>query len=156
MTELAPERIISVPSRWALLPQDRALSIAEVQRLGDIINRGAEALCSCYMRMCDLIRDRELTDDEVRGALSASFPPPRISEILRVAKAPDSVYKRYRAGFFGFKAALAECRAYNVLPETRLAQARIRRAAERLVKLAGPGATVRVGKFAVAIQANAA
>ena len=147
---------VTVPARWTVSHQSRTDAIREVGDLAGIITTAADAVCGCYMRLCDVIRLHGLTDDEVRSAIGGRFPAPRVSELLRVANAPDETYRRYRAGFFGFKAALQECRGYRILPERRLVQKRIRRAAERLVRLAGPGVSVRVGRFSIAIQADAA
>jgi len=85
--------------------------------------------------MCDLIRLHEMTDREIKESLGKHFPQPRISEIMRVSRAPDDVYRRYRAGFFGFKAALEQCRGYRVTSTSELNRRKIRRAAERLIVL---------------------
>lgn len=112
----------------------------ELSNLASIIVRGCDAIHGVYMRICDLIRDTELTDAQIRDALSRHFPSSRISEILRVSRAPEDVYRRYRAGFFGFKAALEQCRGYTVTATPELNRRKIRRAAERLVTLLdGPG-----------------
>lgn len=134
---------VRFPSRWQL---DRGKGVAAVRQeiadLAEIINRGTEAITGCYMRICDLIRSRGLTEAEVRDILSPHFPPPRISEILRVANAPEQVYLRYSTGFFGFKAALRVCRGYRVTPAARLLRVRARRAAERLILLGFRGEMV--------------
>jgi len=129
-------QLLVVPSR---LPARSA--VKELSLMADSLIRNCEAVAGLYRAMTDLIREAELTDEEVRGALDGKFPQPRISEILRVCRASDDVYHRYRAGFFGFKAALAETRGYTVTPSRELFRRKLRRTAERLVKLAGDDQT---------------
>jgi len=138
--ELTNPIIIEVPGRWTLQHRDASSVSRELSTLAETLIRGCEALHGCYMRICDLVRLHELTDKEVKEALGKHFPQPRISEILRVSRAPEDVYRRYRSGFFGFKAALEQCRGYRVTPNAELNRRRIRRTAERLVLLLdGPG-----------------
>ena len=103
--ELAPEKTLVIPARWSIsdTKASRPAVLADVRKMGETLNRGAEAICGLYLRLCDTIRDHNLTRDEVRAALSKALPEPRISELLRVANAPDGVYMRYRVGLVGFQ-----------------------------------------------------
>lgn len=139
--ELAPPVTLSFPSRWTIGHKDAKV---ELGALAQTLTRGAEAMAGLYMRMCDLIRDAGLTDSEVREILSAHFPQPRISEILRVSRAPNEVYVRYTAGFFGFKSALKECRGYQVNTSAELNRRKTRRAAERLILLTGGSGSIQI------------
>lgn len=152
MKELAPGEIITFPSRWVIR---RAGNYElELKQLAGIITRGAEAIAGVYMRMCDIVRQGSLTDSEVREILAPYFPQPRISELLRVSRAPEEVYKRYTAGFFGFKAALRECRGYQITGGPELLRRKIARAAERLILLTGGAGEVRIrGKLITITQA---
>jgi len=138
--DLCAPTIVEFPSRWTIQKHDTVSAARELSSLAETLVKGCEAIHSLYMRMCDLIRQNQLSDNEVRKLLEKHFPHPRISEILRVSRAPDEVYRRYRAGFFGFKAALAECRGFTINSTSELTRRKIRRCAERLVLLLdGPG-----------------
>ena len=138
---------LEVPARWTLFSGvDVAEAKREIVRFAGIINRGTEAISGLYMRMVDMIRHYGLTDAEVNELLREHFPGPRISEILRVSRASDEVYNRYRTGFFGFKAALQECRGYAVTPSQELKRKKVRRAAERLIVLGAQGVIKVRGK----------
>ena len=134
------------------MKRDTRAAIRDVRTLAQVAAQGMVAVAGVYMRMCDLIRSANLTDDDIRSALVDIFPQSRISEILRVARAPDETYRRYRMGMFGFKAALAECRGYRINPTSVLTTRRIRRAAERLVKLSDGPLTVRVRDRTVVVS----
>lgn len=99
--------LIKCPNRWTLCTNSEQAKL-EIAELAEVINQGTQALGGVYMRICDTIRNAGLLDSEVRKALSPHFPPPRISEILKVCRAPEMVYARYHAGFFGFRAALSQ------------------------------------------------
>lgn len=144
MQDLAPPHNISLPSRWTIGSNTHAENIAELGRLATVLAKAAEAISGVYMRMCDTIRNGGLDDWEVRQALKPHFSEARISELLRVARAPEEVYKRYSGGFFGFKAALRECRLYNITPGEELKRRAVRRAAHRLVSLLQAGAVLRI------------
>jgi hypothetical protein len=150
--ELAQPKIIEVPARWTLGRFTPETAAIELQALGEVLNRGCEALGGLYMRMCDLIRSSGLSDSEVRKALDRHFPEARISEILRVSRAPEQVYLRYRAGFFGFKAALRECRGYQVTPTGELTRRKVRRAAQRLVALMPQPGELAIGGRVVSVR----
>lgn len=140
MKELTEPKTIECPSRWTLFgSQTLEQGKTEIQKLAGIIVKGTEALGGVYMRLVDTIRHHGFTDDEVRKMLSRHFSEPRVSEILRVAKAPEEVYNRYMAGFFGFKAALRECRSYTITPGTELIRRKAKRAAIRLITLGVTG-----------------
>lgn len=129
------ETVIRIPDRWML--EKCSDPARELDRIAGLLVVGIGALGGLYLRMCDLVRNGILTESQSREILSRHFPPPRVSEILRVAGAPDEVYNRYRAGFFGFKAALRECRGYRVTPSRELRRRKLQRAAERLLELLG-------------------
>jgi len=143
ITELAPSSQIAIPSRWSVLTAraTREEVLSEIDSLAAILVKGVAALQGLYLRICDTMRNHHVSNEDAREILSRHFPPPRVSELIKVANAPEEVYRRYRAGFFGFKAALAECRGYRILPEERLVHKRMRRAAERLINLAGSSPT---------------
>lgn len=150
--DLSSEIVLRLPSRWAVNRLDRIGTVNELAHLAKTLCTGCEALTGLYMRMCDLIRGSDLTDIEARAILSPHFSQPRISEILRVSRAPEAVYARYTAGFFGFKAALKECRGYQVTPIAELRVRKIRRAAERLVLLLGGPAQLRVREHRIIVD----
>lgn len=144
--------IIAVPSRWQFRQLSRREAVAELDRLGGIISKGVEALHGVYMGLTDLIRDHGLSDGEVRSALAGKFPQPRISELIRVARAPNEVYRRYQCGFFGFKAALQECRGYQITPSEELHRRKIRRTAERLLHLVKGPATIEIAGHTIIVS----
>jgi uncharacterized protein (DUF2236 family) len=150
--ELGTPVKLTIPSRWVVINRDHQAAQAELSQIAIILVRSAEAIGDLYMRMCDLIRESDITDDEVRHILESHFPPSRISEILRVSRAPREVYIRYTAGFFGFKAALRQCRGYQVTAAKELCRRKIRRAAERLVLLLGGPAELHVRGHVVKVD----
>lgn len=133
-------------------PQDAKLAFDELGKLAEVLAKGCEALGGLYMRMTDLIRSSGLADSEVRQALDRHFSPARISEILRVSRAPEQVYLRYRGGFFGFKAALRESRGYRITPNQELQRRKVRRAAQRLVALMPQPGELAVGARVVSVR----
>lgn len=143
---------LDIPTRWTLQKRDHQTATTELSKIAGLLVRGAEALGDLYMRMCDLIRESDLTDNEIRKILAPHFPQPRISEILRVSRAPREVYVRYTAGFFGFKAALRQCRGYQITPNAELCRRKIRRAAERLVLLVHGPAELSVRGHIVTVR----
>ena len=143
---------LTVPDRFRQRRIDREQALREITVLGCLISRGTQAIGRCYLRITDTIREFELADGEVREALRGQFADSRISELLRVANSPNEVYNRWQAGFWGFKAALRECRYYNISPPARLIAKQKQRAAERLVKLATDGEEIRVKEWILRIQ----
>lgn len=143
---------VSIPDRFRQTKISREQAITEVRHLGYLVARTIDAVAGCYMRICDAVREFKLSDGEVREALKGCFADSRISEIIRVANSPDAIYHRWKAGFFGFRAALRECRLYNVTPGPRLIAKQKRRAAERLVKLAGAGERIEVLGYYIRID----
>jgi len=140
--ELAEPVTIKFPSRWTTSKVSNPKF--ELAKLAETLSQGCEAISGLYMRMCDLVRSSGLTDDEVRESLCRQFPDSRISEIIRVSRSPEEIYSRYHAGFFGFRAALKECRGYQVTSSAELHARKARRAAERLVLLLGDSGSIRV------------
>lgn len=150
LVELEPEERISIPGRWAVgNPADYR---AELKRLAVVFAAGTQALGGLYMRICDTIRKSNLTDSEVRSVLESNLSAARVSELLRVAHAPEEVYIRYTTGFFGFKAALRECRGYVVTPSEELRRRKMRRTAERLIILAGGATQITIKTWTIIIQ----
>lgn len=145
--------IVSFPSRWTFgtLKQTHTQTIKDLDNLGKILLKGCEAVAGVYMRICDTIRTCQLSDGEVRATLKPYFPDPRISEILRVSRAPEAVYSRYTAGFFGFKAALKRCRLYTITPNDELKRRQAKRAAARLLDLIGSPGEIKVRDHLVRI-----
>jgi len=141
---------ISIPGRWDSIVTSRDAAKCEIQKCVQCLAIGTEALHGVYMRICDLIRQHSFTDAEVRELLADRFPPPRVSELLRVANAPPETYRRYRCGFVGFRAALAECRGYRINDTEHLKRRKIKRAASRLLSLMGAG-QVEVGGHRITI-----
>jgi hypothetical protein len=146
MGNLGGSTTIDIPSRWNFHNSTHAEAVAEVDRLSQILVRGAEALSGLYLRICDTIRDHKFTDDEIRRILGKHFPPPRVSEFVKIANAPPEVYRRYRGGFIGFRSALSECRGYQINTTEFLKSKKIRRTAERLINLMGDGEVTVNGK----------
>lgn len=149
--EVSPTTL-TIPSQWSCARLTHAEAVSEVDRLAKILLTGADALCGLYMRICETIRRYSFTDAEIRATLGKYFPPPRVSEFVKIANAPPEVYRRYEAGFIGFRAALAECRGYQINTTEFLKSKKIRRAAERLINLMdGVGeVTVKGRKITVA------
>lgn len=128
-------RALIIPTRFAASrPRD---PVAELSRLAEIFYRGSDALADLYRRMCDLIRTEGLTDEEARAALMHHLAPSRVSEILRICRAPSLIYNKYITGIWGFKAAVSHARLYQITPSDELRRRKMRRAAERLVLTVG-------------------
>lgn len=141
---------LTFPTRW-VISGGQAEPEEELNRLCEILIKGADAIAGTYMRMCDLIRSSNVSDKRARGILSAYFPDSRVSEIIRVSRAPDEVYRRYTTGFFGFKAALREVRGYQITPTEELNRRKARRAAQRLTELL-PVGTIRINNRIVTVS----
>lgn len=139
-----PPITLSIPSRWHFAKLTHSEALSEVDRLAKILVKGADALCGLYMRICGTIREHRFTDTEIRHTLGKHFPPPRVSEFVKIANAPPEVYRRYEAGFIGFRSALAECRGYTIHSTDFLKSKKIRRTAERLVNLLNGAGEVSV------------
>lgn len=109
---LAPDFKLEIPSRWAFIKRDAPAEevLSQLEAMAQIARNGSEALVGLYMRICDVIRQTNIPHKDARKVLSKYFCQPRVSEILRVSRAPHDVYTRYRIGFFGFKAALRATR----------------------------------------------
>lgn len=145
-TEAVSPTVLTIPSRWGKGKFSHDEAIEEIDRLAKILVRGADALCGLYLRICDTIRESRLENEEIRSTLSKHFPPPRVSEFIKIANAPEDVYRRYRAGFIGFRAALSECRGYRINSSEFLQSKKIRRAARRLIDLIGHGEVTVKGR----------
>jgi len=139
MIELAPAIEVKLPSRhW--LPEradSKRSALVTLCELGTVFKKGAEALGGLYLRICDTVRKYELTPEEVRFTLSAvGWSKVRISEVMRVAYAPQKVYNEFSARLIGFKVALSKTRLYYMAGRGKLRYKRrqLQRAAVRLVK----------------------
>jgi hypothetical protein len=135
-----------IPSRFDLERRDHEQALRELDRLSGILVQGTQALGGLYMRIVTLIRESAMTPAECRKVLEKHFPESRISEILRVANAPDEIFRRYTAGFFGFRAALKQCRGYQLPDTAEIQQRKIKRTAARLVRLMNQGEIFVAGR----------
>lgn len=131
--------VTDLPCRWSHDIRTHEDALLDIDRCGRLLAEGVERLSGLYLRICDDIRNHGLTENEIRATLGKHFPPPRVSEFIRVANAAPETYRRYRFGLVGWKATLAECRGYKQTPTKELTRRRIRRCAERLVLLLGRG-----------------
>ncbi len=139
MIELAPPIEVKIPSRhW--LPEktdSRREVLVTLCNLGTLFQKGSEALGGLHLRICDTVRQHELTPEEVRFTLLAvGWGKVRISEVMRVAYAPHKVYNEFSARLIGFKVALSKTRLYYMAGRGKLRYKRrkLQRAAVRLVK----------------------
>lgn len=132
---------LELPGRWFMpsRTQSRETSLKQLRQLGELFVRGAMAVGNLYLRICDHIRAYDIDPAEVSQALSqAGFPESRISEVKRVAYAPQEIYMEYSAGRYGFRVALEKSRLYYAAHRTKPQAKRrqLRKAAGRLIKLA--------------------
>lgn len=150
--ELAPPIELTLPSRWTIKkstsPQE---DLREIETLSKIIVEAADAVTGVYMRLCDRIRTSTVPEKEIRTALEKHFPQSRASELMRVARAPEDIYLRYTAGFFGFKAALKHCRLYSITPGDELRRRQLMRAAHRILELIKPHKSIKVNGRTITI-----
>jgi len=138
--ELAKPVELTLPTRWfrPSRQQSREASIEQLRDLGRLFIRSALAVGDLYLRICDHIRAYDLDPDEVTQALrDASFPPSRISEIRRVAFAPENLYREFMSKGLGFRVALEKTRMYYAARrgERRGKRRKLRRASMRVVEL---------------------
>lgn len=153
--ELSSPTSVSFPGRWTLGELTDEQTVIEIENLSRIIVQGCEAISGVYMRLVGRIRECSLPDWKIRRELGKHFPQPRVSEIMRVARAPQDVYLKYSAGFFGFKSALKQCRYYHTSPTQMLLERQARRAAERLIALLGDTGRIRVkGRLVIIAEAG--
>jgi len=130
----------ALPGRW-LTPvkgQARAESLEQLKELGRLFLKSACAVSGLYLRICSHIRAYELDVDEVSEALKeAGFPPPRVSEIRRVAFAPEWLYREFMADAVGFRVALRKTRMYYAVRRTdkSVRRRKLRRALARVSRL---------------------
>jgi len=137
---MSPPVELKLPGRWfqRSRSQSRETSIEQLRDLGRLFIRSALAVGDLYLRICDHIRAYDLDPDEVAQALrDASFPPSRISEIRRVAFAPDNLYREFMAQGLGFRVALEKTRMYYAVRrgERRSKRRKLRRASMRVLEL---------------------
>ena len=134
-SNLSSPTTIHFPARFRLYHRNatRVQLLGELSKMGATFSRGAEAMRGLYYQIADMIRRHDFSDSEVREALKQHFPEQRISELLRVARAPQEVFNKYELKLIGFRAALKEAREFT-LPKTEARTKRqLRRSAERLV-----------------------
>lgn len=137
--ELASPITLTLPTRWYLPEKGmtRASAIVQLRELGEQFVKGSQALGGLYLRITDHVRHHELDPEEVRPVLrQAGFPVARISEVLRVAGAPEPIYAEYSTSRIGFRVALAKTRLYHLAQGTRLPYKRrqARRMSARLIR----------------------
>ncbi|HAV62231.1 MAG TPA: hypothetical protein DCY13_07675 [Verrucomicrobiales bacterium] len=137
--ELAKAEVLEVPTRWVLPVRNvtRAECLKELRTLGEHFQKGLEGLGSLYLRITDHIRHYELTAEEVRATFKpVGFQDSRISELLRVATAPETIYREYSARLVGFRIALKKTRMFYMVGrnQPRYRRRQLQRAAVRLVK----------------------
>lgn len=137
---LSPDVHLVLPSRWCVheagLP--RPACMAELERLARCFEQGAEALEGLYLRLCDFIRFHQLQPDEAREALArAGMRKERVSEVLRVAAAPEDVYRDYEARLIGFRVALERSRLCRMVARSRVewGKKKLARSGRNLLKL---------------------
>jgi hypothetical protein len=130
-------KTIVFPATYRLIKKNstRTDILAELAAMGNTFASGCKAVRGLYFQITDLIREQDFTDMEVRQSLSKSFSEPRIAELLKVARAPDEIYKRYALRQIGFGAALREARSFTIVKTERWKNRKLRRSAERLVAM---------------------
>jgi len=138
--ELVPPVTLTLPGRhWVpARGQSRDESIAQLRELGELLIRGAVAVTDLYLRICTHIRAHDLDPDEVTQALrQAGFSAPRISELRRVAFAPEHIFKEFAATHIGFRVVLAKTRMYEQVrrSDIRVKRRKLRRASARVLRL---------------------
>jgi len=131
---------LKIPGRWFshVRGQAREVSIEQLRELGRLFLHSAITVGNLYLRICDHIRVYDLDPDEVTAALrEAGFPPSRISEIRRVAFAPENLYREWMAEGLGFRVALTKSRLYYDVRrgEKRVKRRKLRRASARVIRL---------------------
>jgi hypothetical protein len=138
--ELIPSVTLTFPGRLCLAArgQSREASIAQLRELGVLFISGAEAMTDLYLRICAHIRAHDLDPDEISEPLrQAGFSAPRISEIRRVAYAPEHLFREFYATNIGFKMVLAKTRMYEQVrrSDIRVKRRKLRRASARVLRL---------------------
>ena len=138
--EMVPPVELQVPGRWFrhVRGQAREVSLEQLRDLGRLFIKSAVAVGDLYLRMCDHIRAYDLDPDEVASALKdAGFPPSRISEIRRVAFAPENLYREFMTKGYGFRVALTKTRMYYEVRrgDKRTKRRKLRRASARVFRL---------------------
>ncbi|MCZ7640564.1 MAG: hypothetical protein M5U12_33605 [Verrucomicrobia bacterium] len=136
-----PSGTVTLPvNRFCAVPAGRlshSEALAKVREVAGLFERGGEAVTGLYLGLCDLIRTHELEAAEVRPVLlAAGWSKSRASEVLRVAGAPESVWREYSARLVGFKVALQRTRLYRMVGRgsQRYRERMARRAGVRLVQ----------------------
>ena len=137
---MVPPVELQVPGRWFrhVRGQAREVSLEQLRDLGRLFIKSAVAVGDLYLRMCDHIRAYDLDPDEVASALKdAGFPPSRISEIRRVAFAPENLYREFMTKGYGFRVALTKTRMYYEVRrgDKRTKRRKLRRASARVFRL---------------------
>jgi len=140
VVELTPAVVLSIPGRHFhhARGQARDVSIEQLRELGRLFLKSALTVGDLYLRLCDHIRVYDLDPDEVAVALrDAGFPPPRISEIRRVAFAPANIYREFMTKGIGFRVALTKTRLYYEVRrrDLRTKRRKLRRASARVIGL---------------------
>jgi len=138
--ELVPPVHLTLPGRFFhhVRGQAREVSVAQLRQLGELFLTASVAVTDLYLRLCSHIRAYDLDPDEVAVALrEAGFPASRISELCRVAFAPDNIWREFSATHIGFRVALTKTRMYyeNRRGDRRTKRRKLRRASARVIRL---------------------
>ncbi len=150
--ELTPPETVEFPGRyWLPDPATtRPEALAQLRSLAATFEKGSVALGGLYLRICDHIRKFGITPPEARKELAAAgYPAPKISELIKVANAPEAVYHEYHSRNVGFRATLRKTRLYYMAGRHRkqYKQRLLQRASLRLcLRMAEVG--VREHRFA--------
>lgn len=118
--------------------QSREKSLLELRELGELFIKSAVAVTDLYLRICLHIRSYDLDRDEVTPVLKqCGFPASRISELCRVAFAPENIFREFSATHIGFRVALLKTRMYYDVRrrDRKVKRRKVRRASARLLKL---------------------
>ena len=131
---------LQIPGRWFqhVRGQARDVSIEQLRELGRLFLHSAVTVGNLYLRICDHIRAYDLDPDEVAAALrDAGFAASRISEIRRVAFAPENLYREFMTQGLGFRVALTKTRLYYDVRsrDRRTKRRKLRRASARVIRL---------------------
>lgn len=116
------------PSREQVLEQ--------IDSMAATLNKGATAVRGLYLRICQTIREHNISDEDARATLGRHMPEPRVSEMLRIARSDKDLWARFEAGIIGYRSALRGARYYSINTETWKKRA-LRRTAQNFIKIAG-------------------
>jgi hypothetical protein len=138
--ELVPPVAVTLPGRYFhhARGQARSVSITQLRELGELFIKSAVAVTDLYLRICLHIRVYALDRDEVAPVLKGcGFPSSRVSELFRVAYAPENIFREFSATHIGFRVALVKTRMYYEVRrrDAGVRRRKVRRASARLLRL---------------------